>query len=198
MPGGLARIIVYILLIVPLLVISLLVTRQVQFAFDLRKEAISVKGPANAALDLQQVMANSELSTRSFFLIFICFLMILFGLLIIFRGTEYAFSHSKEPRVKYSLRIAYPGLIMAIIGCLVLAYSVYKTSEVQRASTRQLLGVQPESGQPMKAADLIIYQPGTDTGSVTAIEETVVAKAAPGPVQQEEPVVAPATEKNAT
>lgn len=134
---GVTRSAVYLILSIPLIVIAVLITKQVQYAFNLHKAFIdNGKFPAD---NVQQLMLTNELSTRSFFLIFICFLMILCGILIVLKGTENAFNTSKDSKVIYALKTAYPGLIMAIVGCLLLAYSIYKSSELQFNTTNQLI-----------------------------------------------------------
>jgi len=139
---GIARAAVYLLLIVPLVVVTVLTTKHIQFAYDLRQRFVEAGNVQKGTPDMQQIMAANELSTRSFFLVFICFVMILCGLLITLKSTENAFAASEESKVKYSLRTAYPGIIMAIFGCLLLAYSVYQSSELQLSSTRQLMLLQ--------------------------------------------------------
>lgn len=181
MQKGIARVVLYLLLVVPLLVVSILIVKQIQFAFDLRRDMAEGTRLKMSFSGMQQIMAANELATRSFFLSFFCFLMILCGLLITLKATENAFTTTKETRVKYSLRTAYPGLIMAILGCVLLAFSVYRTSEIQFITTRELVKVQVADSLNFQQAtvntDDIVYQAPSDTATDTV--HASVATAAP-------------------
>jgi hypothetical protein len=190
---GVARFAVYLIVFIPLIVIAVLITKQIQYAFDLRKAVVSGSGAKLPYADLEQIMATNELSTRSFFLIFICFLMILCGLLIILRGTESAFVTSKETKVKYSIRTVYPGLFIAIAGCLLLAYSIYKSSQLQFDTTAQLIEVKTKANQQYAYnSDAIasVYQEDLDTTTtIEAIRQATLAKTYP--VSLPKPLQAP-------
>ena len=146
-----ARAAAYLLLCIPLIVVAVLIIRQIEFAFNLRKAYID--SSLIPYSDVQQVIAANEITTRSFFLIFICFLMILFGLLIILRGTENALQITKEVKARYSLKATYPGMIMAVAGCLFLAYAVYKSSQLQFQTTAQLVKLKANSPVAVSTPD---------------------------------------------
>jgi len=147
MSKGIARFIVYSLLCVPLIIVAVLILRQVQYAFNLRDSLLSTANQASY-FNVQQAMAANELSTRTFFLIFVCFLMILCGLFLLLRGTDNAFHFSKEVKVRYSLRTAYPGAVIAIAGSTLLAYSIYQSQRQQVNITQQLQLLLTSRSQP--------------------------------------------------
>ncbi|HTM66881.1 MAG TPA: hypothetical protein VL093_11205 [Flavipsychrobacter sp.] len=161
---GIARFIVYSLLCVPLIIVAVLILKQVQYAFNLRDSLLS---PANQAsyFNVQQAMAANELSTRTFFLIFICFLMILCGLFLLLRGTDNAFHFSKDVKVRYSLKTAYPGAVIAIAGSTLLAYSIYQSQRQQVNITQQLqLLLTSRSQPPVENKETVhVHNAGMDT-----------------------------------
>ena len=180
MSKGVARVAIYLLLTIPLIVIGILISKQIQYAYELRKDFVEGNKLQFSASDTQQIMAASELSTRSFFLIFICFLMILCGLLITLRGTESAFSISKETKVRYSLRTAYPGVAMAIFGCLLLAYSIYKSAQLQQITTHQVLNMAAlkqkakiKQIDSVQSNDIVVFEPGIDTAGALIADDDV-------------------------
>jgi uncharacterized membrane protein len=139
---------VYLLLGIPLIVIAILVTRQIDFAFNFRKTYMDHS--ALGSEHLQQILLANELTTRSFFLIFICFLLLISGLLIIFRGHENALKLSKDPSVRSSLKTTYPGVVMAILGCIILGYAVYNSSRIQFQTAQNLMRLKvPGSSNPL-------------------------------------------------
>lgn len=174
MQKGIARVVLYLLLIVPLVVVSTLIIKQIQFALDLRRDMIEGTRFKMSFADMQQIMASNELATRSFFLSFFCFLMILCGLLIILKATENAFVNSKEAKVKYSLRTAYPGVVIAVFGCVFLAFSIYSSSESHFLTTRELVTVQTTDSigrhSQNVTTDDIVYQAIADTTRDLAAE----------------------------
>jgi hypothetical protein len=197
---GVARFAVYLVIFIPLIVAAVLITKQIQYAFDLRTSVLKESGGRLPYSDLEQIMATNELSTRSFFLIFICFLMILCGLLIILRGTESAFVTSKETKVKYSIRTVYPGLFIAAGGCLLLAYSIYKSSQLQFNTTAQIIDLKTQAAAPTTVAD--VYQADLDTTTtIEAVRRATMQKfypvtvppsvTAPVQAQRSVPVVSP-------
>jgi len=114
---------------------------------------------------MKQILAASESSTRSFFLVFVCFLMIMCGLLIALRSTESTFNGSNDKKVKYSLRTVYPGIVMATLGCLLLAYSVYKSSQLQLIGAHQLITLTNRLDKVTNIASNknVVYQADLDT-----------------------------------
>jgi hypothetical protein len=169
---GLARFIVYSLLCIPLIIVAVLILRQVQYAFNLRTSFLKTENHGSY-LNAQQAMAANELSTKTFFLIFVCFLMILCGLFLILRGTDNAFYFSKETRVRYSLKTAYPGVIMAIAGSTLLAYSIYQSQQQQVNITQQLqLLLARQSIAPVENG-VVVYQKDLDTSVAREAQNTV-------------------------
>lgn len=124
------RITVYVLVCIPLFVITFLVTRQIQYAFEVKKAITTTRDLDVNVSVLQRLVAINEHSTKTFFLAFICLLMILCGIIIVLKATDDALSFTKERKVRYSLKTVYPGAVMAIAGCLLLTYSVYHSTHV--------------------------------------------------------------------
>src|SRR5690606_37348946 len=124
------RIAVYVLVCIPLFIITFLVTRQIQYAFEVKKAFTTTRDIDVNFSVLQQLVALNEQSTKTFFLAFACLLMILCGIIIVLKATDDALSFTKERRVRYSLRTVYPGAAMAITGCVLLTYSVYHSTQV--------------------------------------------------------------------
>lgn len=150
---GVARITLYVLICVPLFVFAFLITRQIQSSFRLRDSLTQSSSGRLPLADLQDLMAANELFTRSFFAIFFCFLMILCGLLITLKGTGNALRIARDHRVRYSLKTAYPGVVMSIAGCLLLTLSLYKSAQTNFETNKQLVALnQPDpirSSQPV-------------------------------------------------
>ncbi len=152
------RITVYVLVCIPLFVITFLVTKQIQYAFEVKK-AFATRDLDVDFSFLQQLAALNESSTKTFFLAFVCLLMILCGIIIILKATDDALSFTKERKVRYSLKTVYPGSAVAIAGCLLLTYAVYHSAQ-ESVKNGISLGEHQSLSQGAKTAGL------TQSGSI--------------------------------
>lgn len=124
---------IYSSIVLAMLVLSVLIVKQLQFAYNLRVQYFQGEGPGISFADHQEIMWLSDSFSKTFFLIFFCFWMILFGALILFTQAERVYKEHAVAETKIFWKAVAPGVLLIISGTLVMAFSLFQYKSARTA-----------------------------------------------------------------
>jgi hypothetical protein len=136
---GRANAVVYFFLCLSILIIGILVYKQIQFSYVLKETVAGSDRSYFSVKALKEILAMNQVSLRTFFFTFVCFLIVLVSLLIVLQSTEKAYKLTNESNVRYTIKMTYPGIVLAVIGCFFLALSIYRSSDLQINASNRLV-----------------------------------------------------------
>lgn len=125
--------VVYTGILLGLVVLSVLIIRQLQYAYNLRMMYLQGDTGGRPVPDHQEIMLMNETFSKGFFLIFFCFWMILFGALILFTQVEKVQKQQKVENTHLFWRAVAPGITMILAGTLILAFALSRTQDTRLA-----------------------------------------------------------------
>ena len=129
---GIERILTYLIMGVVVVFAIVFLVKQVGLTTDLKDSLVQAKQAGFAMGDLKKITELHQSSARVFFLSFFSFILLLIGVVIIIRGVEKAYDISEvKEKVRYHLRSTTPGVILVVLGTFLLAFSIYKTSNLE-------------------------------------------------------------------
>lgn len=163
--------VIYTSIIIALVVLSVLIVRQLQYAYNLRMMYLRGETAGFPVPDYQHIMLMNETFSKTFFLIFFCFWVILFGALILFTQADKVHQQHGVEKTRVLWRAISPGLVMVVAGTLILAFAIYQH--------RDLKFSMPLSMQDLRIPDAkMTWQPlQKDTATIALIspdEDTIV------------------------
>lgn len=137
--NGKEKWLVYLCLMLALAINAILIIKQLQYTYNLRMMYLTGERTNLPVPTHQQVMLINEAFSKTFFLIFFCFWMILFGTLIFFTQSERVYRSERADEVKLLWKATAPGIAMIAVGAIILAYSIsrYSNTRLQLASNDQ-------------------------------------------------------------
>jgi|GEM_PF-2090156 len=137
---GIERILTYLIMGVVVVFAIVFLVKQVGLTTDLKESLVQAKQAGFAIGDLKKITELHQSSARVFFLSFFSFILLLIGVVIIIRGVEKAYDISEvKEKVRYHLRSTTPGVILVVLGTFLLAFSIYRSSNLETVYAAKLV-----------------------------------------------------------
>jgi hypothetical protein len=168
---GIERWILYICFTIPIVIFTVLILIQRQYSWHY-DQLLSTTGAHP-----EQILVMNELFLKTFFLVFFCFLLILFGSMVVLKEIHRIFSEPAENRVPSSIMATTPGFVMLGVGCFLLFFSIFRPPGLPFLPNLYYKG--PQGSQEL------VQQPADTPAAVPS----VASQAPPGLKQEANPSV---------